>query len=737
VNNDSIGETNDPIHEVDIEITPVEDSAGSGKAAAGVAAVLLAVMVAAILLITSTGGTDEVDVAADDDAAGDVEDAPEVPTTTQAPPDVEPSATQTTATDAAYGYGGFWGPRNNTVFADGQFIGLAYGPDGSLVRTSADGIEWNNISIDGLGQNAEGIMIDEHDGTVAALFQVWPEYDEESDLPFGPTQSPEMMLAVSTDLENWTITTLDLPQTDGREIGASSMALGDSGVVIAAESYPTGPDEMRILFEAGVISEENFENYCGLNHRDGAIDVQICDYSAIEEPDPEVYEELERAWEEAETDEERTAIEAQFEALHGQETEILTTITPGDPLYDQLVGIYDFEGEEMQPRAIVLAGPIEGPLAVATMPGSRDFGSLVEVGGSFVMASIDHANANPNTTMHSSKDGLVWAEVGRLSAHGQLVNIEDSLVFMGSSFDGPDAGTGIAALVSNDGGATWTDGNLETDIYAAYPMVASGPAGAVAMIQGYAEPMSGYDGPENPQVIERDGFTLTMDYSEGFSITLTGPDGEVIHSLTEEDMAASDETGDLEGVFRVNPLTDTPTFLDPETGEELVTFTQEDFESQYEAEEEMYEEPDQINMVVFSADGATWIELDDPRLRPAADGGSHLSLVAVGDDEAIFQRETWQEPPVELYAFEEEGREPTDEEIAAMEAWERDADGGNSTEFPDWARLRVPATSAARASSLSRSPSLSTRRPCVRIVGWPAWVRPSLRADSASFLRTW
>ena len=42
------------------------------------------------------------------------------------------------------------------------------------------------------------------------------------------------------------------------------------------------------------------------------------------------------------------------------------------------------------------------------------------------------------------------------------------------------------------------------------------------------------------------------------------------------------------------------------------------------------------------------------------------SIIAVGDDEILLETQTFLIPPPELFAFEEEGREPTEEEIAAL-----------------------------------------------------------------------
>ena len=55
----------------------------------------------------------------------------------------------------------------------------------------------------------------------------------------------------------------------------------------------------------------------------------------------------------------------------------------------------------------------------------------------------------------------------------------------------------------------------------------------------------------------------------------------------------------------------------------------------------------------------------------------------MGDDELIVGVYSWNQPPDELFAFEGEGREPTEEEIAALNEWES---GGRGDSF-DYFRI--------------------------------------------------
>jgi hypothetical protein len=196
-------------------------------------------------------------------------------------------------------------------------------------------------------------------------------------------------------------------------------------------------------------------------------------------------------------------------------------------------------------------------------------------------------------------------------------------------------------------------------------------------LQGSLEPFEYPQEPTGEISVSRDGYTLTIDMRDNGKMTLTGPDGAVIHTLSEEDMWGE---GNADGVVRTNPFTGTPTFLDPDTGEDLVSFTDEDFEAAWGSVEDDWVEPEYGMEILFSADGTTWTVIEDERLSFDENEGS-VNPVAVGDDEIIFAKHTWNEPPAELFAFEEEGREPTGAEIEALEGWESQFAGDNAVEY--------------------------------------------------------
>ncbi len=674
------------VHEVDVDIVQTERSSRP-KWLLGVLGILAAGALVAGVAVVSNGDDSEVDVAAIDDESSDgeaEEDVVEEPTpTTAAPVEADEATVVATtigpvdfATDAVADFG-FGGGPGSVVFDGERFVSFGYGESGTTIRTSSDGLDWDEQPISGVGDGFASVLA-EHDGTFVTVIEQWDaEFAEELDGPFGPSGGPTYLLAVSTDLENWTTTELSLGSEDGYQSSVSGLALSDAGVVVLAQKYPIGPDEMRILFDAGILTEDDFENYCGLEFTDAAIIVNSCDYSDFEEPAEVDFEEFEQRYAEAESDEERIALEEEFEQLMGPQSTPMATITPDDPLFAELDGIYDFDYEGSE-STIVLAGPLDSQLALATLPGPGHTQGVVAVDGGFVTVLADYSESGPTSTVYTSTNGLVWAEAGSIpdGVSGQLSLLgEDTLLLAGVD---ERNGTPVMSR-SNDGGATWQVVDVPVDLYGAYPMVVTGPAGAVALIQGSVEPYPDF-APQDPLVITKDGYTLTLPelFEGGGGATLTGPDGEVIHTFTEEDLATSN--GSIEGVVRENPLTGMPTFLDPDTGEDLVSFTDQDFDDAYGGFEQDYTEPEIATVVLFSSDGVTWTEIDDERL-DVDDRSGGVNPIAVGDDELIVASYTYNGPPEELFAFEMEGREPTEEEIAALDAWEMSNDGGDSVEF--------------------------------------------------------
>ncbi|NNE96152.1 MAG: exo-alpha-sialidase [Acidimicrobiales bacterium] len=593
-----------------------------------------------------------VEVAVDEDLADEVSDD-----------DTEEPSVPTTAAPSSSRFGGgemmVEGPHG-VVFDGERFVSLGHGPDGPSVLTSEDGIDWTSTPIEGLPRNTYANRLVERDGVFALIGEQWD--DSEATRFFEPS-APTFYLGYSSDLANWTFSELPIVSAENTHSSIAGLGLTDSGVVVITQEYPTGPDEVRILFEAGILTEAHLGNYCGLNFTaDDRIEVQLCDHEEefFEEPDEARMAQLEERWLAAETDEEREAIRAELESLWGEpDVEVLAVIEPDEPLHAELFSIYHAEWYEV-PKAQTLSGPIDGPFTSSPLPFEGHIGNVVQTQGRLVVTAW---NERGSTTILSSTDGVDWSSVSvPTSAGGEVWGGGDVLLFRSHDETG---GSGLFS--SWDGGDSWTPADIPTSLFNTYPEVMSGPAGLVAVVNGAVEP---FDYPEPRAVtVTRDGYSLTTDFAgENEQSVLTGPDGEVIYTLTPEEMY-SDESDRV----RMNPFSGTPSFLDPETGELLVSFRSEDYEAAYSEWEEIpFIEPEYATEVFYSNDGVEWLRLDDPALMVEFTG--HVSPIAVGDDEAVFVKHVG--PPAELFAFEEEGREPTDEELAALEQWEMQTGGG-------------------------------------------------------------
>ena len=686
------------IEAIDVDIAPLTEREAMGAMGAMLAIFTIAALIIVAVLLVGGGESSDVASGGDvdavqsetassadsvDDEAGDGDSVDT--TTTQGDEDFEFEEEALDFEFALDSASSFAGGPGGVIFDGTQFVGVGYGPNGPQLRTSTDGLTWDERPFPGVSDEANINQIVEFGGTFAAVVEIWPEFTEEEFSPFDSPPSPTLLLTVSEDLDTWTTTELSVPQAEGRGVSfGGGLALGEAGIVIPLQSYAQGPDELGILSEAGLLGEDEWENYCGLDVHDDSIDVLLCDHSEFEEPSPEVSEELERRFDEAETDEERLEIEAELEELFSNQTEVVATLTSSDPIYAELRSIFEGSFED-DSQIFALVGPVDGQLTTVSLPGTYVMG-LAEIDGSFVLSTGGFDGELSTASIYASQDGLTWTRTGSPGTGeggGSLVVVGSALLATTYTDDGS-----TVLQRSTDRGATWTAVELETSLFQAYPQVVSGPAGAVVVMEGLLEPASeAFESeaiPVGDLVVTRDGFTLTVPFDESTPVILTGPAGELIYELSLDDLDSSD--GNIDGVVRSNPVNENPTFLDPATGENLVTFTEEDFENfesqQHDgfAEEEFLEGSQSSGTeVFFSADGEVWTQISDDRLTNSSNNSS-TSPVAVGDDDVIFVRNTYSEPPAELFAFEAEGRDPTHAELSALDEWEISG-GGNAMEF--------------------------------------------------------
>ena len=568
--------------------------------------------------------------------------------------------------DSEIAFGG--SSTSTTVFDGERFASLANVGNGWALRTSTDGLTWTDAPVSGLDGDGYLRSLAFDDGTYAALLDV---HD-------GNRGGATSFVVTSADGISWTSTALPTAG-DAGEAGISGFAVRDGQAVFIQTTYNNGPDPVQILVDAGILSGDQAEMFCGFGTEgpSNALQIQVCDFDEQDysEPSEEDIQALADKYDAATTDEERNEIELQLELLWGGPGfEIVATIEPGDPLHGQLSNVFEGpDGGNM--TTSVLAGPITGPFAeVATLDSDRYYGALVQTNAGLFVSAESHNETNGSTaTILTSLDGTSWTEVSAPGGTqgGQLQALGDLLFFTGYSDDG-----GNTHFVSTNGAESWTTTSVDSALFDSYTQFVAGDAGIVAFTQGTIEPFP-TDRPdvELPTIVlERDGYVLEMNSNGGDAIFSTA-NGTVIYTVSEEEMFSG-----FDGV-RQNPISGTLTFLDPEDGADLVTFTEDDWNAAFEevapAEAELYVEPARGTALHFSIDGSTWTPLQNESLSTIAPETS-VQPLAVGDDEAIFSLMTYGEPPQELLAFESEGREPTDAEIEALQAWEN---GSDRTEY--------------------------------------------------------
>lgn len=127
--------------------------------------------------------------------------------------------------------------------------------------------------------------------------------------------------------------------------------------------------------------------------------------------------------------------------------------------------------------------------------------------------------------------------------------------------------------------------------------VAASEKGVAVLISGFAEREDSYTEPR-PLVIERDGFTLTVDWMGSGSMSLTSGEDELLHLFGYSEQAHEEVVVD----FTSRKVT----FLDPASAEPLVSFTFDEIE---QAEADAYQDDvfmQEERILAFSADGVTW-----------------------------------------------------------------------------------------------------------------------------------
>ena len=565
---------------------------------------------------------------------------------------------------------GFGGP-GSVLFVDGEFVSLGDGPDGLVLSRSADGVnDWSSESVTGLPEDGypQG-LVQTVDG-FAAIVEIFPEFDEEDEsFLFGPGPEAERLLATSTDLLNWTTT--EFPEVDLPEDGFSfvnGLAASGDQLAILVQIETGGNDELQILFEQGIVGEEDLNNYCGLDFEGDTIIGLSCDFDEVDAIDADA------------VGDEVDAVEDVVD--FGEPTELFR-LEPGDPGFNEVEASFEAKIDFEPVPPVVVTGPIDGPFETVELPASGFASSIVGGEGGFLTAFSSFNNGTASVL--SSPDGLTWTESDGFDTDASIDTIAISnglAVAVGSSFSSDG---GVVAFVSDDFGVTWTESDLPSELFGAFGQPLGGPAGFAVQLDGSLEPFDDFNpfGDTDEVELTRDGFTMVLFLNSG-DASLIGPDGVLIHEIDEQVFlnGGAENVARFEGRFDEDLI-----WLDPETGEDLVTFSQSDFDEAFEDlvpdfDDSGFVEPDRGSEVWFSADGVTWTLLQSGGSN--FDEDSFTTVAAVGDDEVLLLTETFTdfgEPPAELLAFEEEGREPTDEEIAALDEWfeQQNIDAGGSS----------------------------------------------------------
>lgn len=239
--------------------------------------------------------------------------------------------------------------------------------------------------------------------------------------------------------------------------------------------------------------------------------------------------------------------------------------------------------------------------------------NLVDVGGELLVTGY---GAGIETWI--SPDGFDWERTVPGHVVNHLTPWRDGFVGIRQETTSPD-------IAYSEDRATWEPLGLYVylpDGFSwGYQALAVGNGGLATAIAGYEE---GEDFIEDlgPVVIERDGYTLTLDGSG--SIVLRSGEDVVLRLSTYSNHLVEEVTVD----FRAR----TVTFLHPDSLEPLVTFT---FDEMDQAEVDAFGgqySVDQQQLVAFTADGSTW---SVENVSPTFGENAFVNLLYVTDQQVI------------------------------------------------------------------------------------------------------
>ncbi len=237
-----------------------------------------------------------------------------------------------------------------------------------------------------------------------------------------------------------------------------------------------------------------------------------------------------------------------------------------------------------------------------------------------------------------SSDGMSWERISSGSAYANsFVRLGDAWL---TASDYP-----VPTMRLSEDGSTWVDVTPPglfpedgRDWNLGY--LVTGGLGVVADAHGYTAE-EGFGEPP-AVVIHKDGYEIKT--REGSNVLTLRKDGELIISAVMGSASTESIEVDLENERYV--------FLDPESGEELVSVTFREFSDAQQALYEDYGPQNQAGAIVFSADGVEWSF--QPITEAFPDEPMGFSVVFVGEDFVLGQ--AW--PHFDADGFDPENSEP-------------------------------------------------------------------------------
>jgi hypothetical protein len=292
----------------------------------------------------------------------------------------------------------------------------------------------------------------------------------------------------------------------------------------------------------------------------------------------------------------------------------------------EILETYDFTWEELgvdatfanrgtQSVSVWMGDVVDGLVKAAPLPagGWSSLSVATADGGAIVATSSD----GPMVVWYTA-DGSSWVDrTPPLQVDAwpsALIGTADGVMLF-AHVDGA-----VETWSADSSAQGWTQGDVPVfgdDEQGWVQMSAAGPAGTAVLFTVEQGAPGGWA--EGDVLVERDGYRLILRISErsaSADLLRVGVDGgpdELVHAWDDLNVRTEHTVEHSDGGL---------TFLDPDTGEELVTITGADLEQAYadafgEPDSGMYDYTPPDHVLMWTADGTTWEQLD--RIEPDAE----------------------------------------------------------------------------------------------------------------------